>query len=164
MWCVDIVSQLYILRVVWRITFKMGYLMTDLKRWYKQVKENSRCIVCTAENKQPPDNIELHHLNHYTKKSCVNRFIVKRDYKLAYLEMLKCVPVCSPHHREIHKQSNKSELYNKGRFDFTQGKYPELIDAFRINAMLSAPRECFVKIPPNVINQSINSGYKHVGF
>lgn len=138
--------------------------MTDLKQWYKQVKENSRCIVCIAENETPPDKIELHHLNHYTKKACVNRFIVKKDYKLSYLEMLKCVPVCSNHHREIHKQSNQSELYNKGRFDFTQGKYPELIDSFRINAMLTAPRECFINIPPNVINQSINSGYKHVGF
>lgn len=134
--------------------------LSDLRRWYKEVKENSRCIICIAENKKPPEKFELHHLFRENKKDCVGRFVSKRDYQGALLEMLKCAPLCTEHHRHIHKiEYQTGDITDQGRYDFNHEPYKSQILNFRDMVMSKAPSPCFKGKVGFEINLILNAGF-----
>lgn len=65
--------------------------------FYKIVKHNSKCLICGSPS------IQMHHVCPKEKISEVFRIASSGDLKSTIREINKCVPLCDPDHRAVHK-------------------------------------------------------------
>lgn len=65
--------------------------------FYKIVKHHSKCLICGSPNTQ------FHHVCPKQKLSEVFRVASNGDLFACMEELNKCVPLCDPHHRGVHK-------------------------------------------------------------
>lgn len=78
--------------------------------FYKTIKHNSNCLICGSSY-----NIQFHHCEPEQKISEIFKIAKGGDLRATIEEMQKCVPVCDPDHRAIHRGLRRGWL--KGEFD-----------------------------------------------
>lgn len=65
--------------------------------FYKVIKHHSHCLICNAPQ------IQMHHVAPREKISEVYKIAANGDMAATINEINKCVPLCDPHHRAVHK-------------------------------------------------------------
>lgn len=79
-------------------------------QFYKHVKHNSHCLICLSSY-----NLNFHHVEPAQKVSEVFKVAKNGDLAATIAELQKCVPVCDPDHRAIHRGLRRGWL--AGQFD-----------------------------------------------
>lgn len=77
--------------------------------FYKVVKHHSHCLLCKAPNPQ------FHHVTPKEKLSEVYKIAMNGDLTAVIDEINKCVPLCDPHHKGVHRGTIPGWL--DGRYD-----------------------------------------------
>lgn len=103
----------------------------SLKRdWYRALKKNSPCIVCSENDSNV---IELHHKHPEDKVDTVLRLVKSnKPFGVIKAETEKCLPVCSNCHKKVHYGSiDLRFIYESGRRDvlvvsFNRSAKPEM--------------------------------------
>ena len=76
------------------------------KEW-SVYKSSLACVKCNISH---PAVIDFHHTN--KKEKAVSKFVQDGQYRKAYEEVKKCIPICSNCHRILHwekREETKSE-------------------------------------------------------
>jgi hypothetical protein len=78
--------------------------------FYKTVKHHSHCLLCHSTY-----NLQFHHVEPDQKVSEVFKIASAGDLAATIRELNKCVPLCDPDHKAVHKGLIKGWL--KGQFE-----------------------------------------------
>ena len=91
--------------------------------FYKVVKHHSNCLLCKAPNPQ------FHHVKPADKLSEVFKIASNGDLGATIDEINKCVPLCDPHHKSVHRGTIPGWL--DGKYDNGGASHAFAADQYR---------------------------------
>lgn len=121
--------------------------MAPILQWYFNLKDH--CLACDQFGPRydfTDTRIEFHHFDRKTKSDTLSNLVyTQAPLALTMVEVHKCGPFCSTHHRDFHACEYSSEPERRSRlreiYNFKSPKYREAIDHFHDNALRTAPYE-----------------------
>lgn len=87
--------------------------MTDIdltRTFYHVAKRQMKCVICRS-----PNDIDMHHVKPAEKVNTVYALSYSGDIASLVVEFKKCIPICRPHHKDVHM--GRFTGWMDGKFD-----------------------------------------------